>query len=113
MIIPPRYAYSAIAALVIGIVVVLAVASPPQPQPRELTLEELTAKADRIEAEAAAMQRRAAEMSAEADRQNRRAAERLGNMTVDRFRQLHGDPSHELIDRCLDAGHSLTYCNRQ
>ncbi len=28
-------------------------------------------------------------------------------------RMLHGGPSDELMGRCLDAGHSLKYCNQQ
>lgn len=112
MIIPPRYAYSAIAAFAIGATAVLYVTMPPLPQPRQQTAIPISAaeqQQQRQDAEAATAAARAEEEMYARARDGGAATSAARRI----YRDIHGTVSPELIGRCIDAGHSRDYCNRQ
>lgn len=136
--IPPRYAYSAVAAFAIGAAVILYAYLPPAPPPPQPTLKELTAKALDGKAtpeelttlgekltpeEGAALVARMEAYNAElrtkiatdkwAREHPTNSPEDVQRATRELDRMLSGAPSAELVERCLRLGHSVPYCNRQ
>src|SRR5712691_8207080 len=100
MIIPPRYAYSAIAAVAIGAVVILAFTLPPLPQPRQQTVEEIEQEAARGFAEAARIRAETTRIEAQTNALKQQMTA-PPSVEAEHFREgldqlLRGGPSDEL-----------------